>query len=104
MLPNCNIIVKNATLQFAWDELGEMVTTLLEKTNNDSWDDKDKVIVKNSLDNLISHHREYEDAEWALPESALKYLDNFRSKFVSSDVVLQFFILHFVIPKILLMI
>ena len=85
-----NLVEAFPELQKGWDKLGEMITTVLHKANVDAWDDKDKVIVKNSLDNLISHHREFEDADWALPESALKNLDTIRRNFVPSDVVLQY--------------
>ncbi len=77
-------------LQKGWDKLGEMITTVLYETNIDTWQDKDKVIVKHSLDSLISHHKEFEDADWALPQSTLNNLDKIRSKYMPSDAVLRY--------------
>ncbi|MCK5225994.1 MAG: hypothetical protein KAQ89_04690, partial [Planctomycetes bacterium] len=77
-------------LQKGWDEIGEMVTRVLYQTNIDTWQDEDKIIVKHSLDNLIAHHKGFEDADWALPRSVLNELDKIRSKFIPSDVVLRY--------------
>jgi hypothetical protein len=77
-------------LQRGWDELGEIVIAVLNKANTETWNDKDKVIVKSALDNLISRHRECSDADWALPEEILKNLDGIRDKYVPSDLVLLY--------------
>ena len=77
-------------LQKGWDKLGEMITKVLHETNIDKWEDKDKVIVKHSLDSLISHHKEFEEADWALPQSALNNLDEIRGKYMPSDAVLLY--------------
>lgn len=76
-------------IQKGWDKLGEMVTKLLNETNIDEWDDNDKIIVKDSLDELITRHKEFDEVDWALPEEILSRLDKIRDKYTPSDIILR---------------
>ncbi len=76
-------------LRRGWPEVGELVTNALGKTDTRKLGDDDKATVHEALRKLIAHHRQYEEAEWALPESDIELLDNIQHRFTPSDAVLQ---------------
>jgi len=84
-----DLIHRYPELQRGWNEVGDMVITVLNDINCDAWDDKDKAIIKNTLDELICRHMEHQDTDWALPKQDLETLGRICGKFVPSDIVLQ---------------
>ena len=77
-------------IQRGWDVIGAMITSALRAVSVDTWDDKDKLTVKESLDNLIYHHSRFEDADWALPKSMIENLYTLRDKFVPAEKVMRY--------------
>ncbi len=70
-------------------EAGDLVTNVLNKTETSNLADVDRVVVYEALRKLIAHHRDFDEAEWALPQTDLKILENIQPKFAPADPILQ---------------
>ncbi len=70
-------------------KVGKIIFDSLMQIDVNSWDDNDKAIVKETLNEMIKRHRTYNDADWALDEYALSHLDDINNKFELSDSVLK---------------
>jgi hypothetical protein len=73
-----------------YPEAGQLITDALTQVNIETMGEADKVVVHDALRGVISHHREYSDAEWSLPDSDLKLLENLQERFKPEDAVLQY--------------
>jgi len=72
-----------------YQELGQLITDALGKVSIDTLADGDKSVVHDALREVISHHRQFPEAEWVLPDSDLKPLKNLQEQFKPKDAVLQ---------------
>ncbi len=72
-----------------YPEVGQMITDALAQFDIDKINDSDKAAVHNALRRLISHHREFNYTEWALPNSDLELLESMQDRFKPEDAVLQ---------------
>ena len=73
-----------------YPEAGRLVTDALAAIDVDELAEGDKAVIHGGLRKLISHHREYADAWWAVPDSALVVLESLESRFLPKDAVLQY--------------
>ena len=73
-----------------YPEAGQLITDALTQVSIEAMSETDKVVVHDAMRGVISHHREYSDTEWALPDSDLKLLESLQERFKPEDAVLQF--------------
>jgi len=75
-------------LRRGYPELAQLVIDALGQIYAVIHTDAEKAVVHDALRELISHHREYADAEWALPKPDLDLLESLREQFKPDDAVL----------------
>ncbi|MGD0784331.1 MAG: hypothetical protein ABR969_00755 [Sedimentisphaerales bacterium] len=71
-----------------YPELGQLITDALKQVKIEVLDDGDKAGIYNAMRDVIFHHREFPEAEWALPDSDLKLLESMSECFKPQDGVL----------------
>jgi hypothetical protein len=71
-----------------YPEVGKLITDALDQVDPNSLAEGNEAVVHNALKGLISHHREYPDAEWALPDADLQVLAGLQVRFEPTDAVL----------------
>jgi hypothetical protein len=72
-----------------YPEAGQLIIDALGRIEADKLPEADKAVVHDALRKLISHHRQYPDAWWALPASGLVPLEGLEECFLPSDAVLR---------------
>jgi len=72
-----------------YPEVGQLITDALTQVSIDTLSEADKSVVHDALRGVISHHRQFPEAEWVLPDSDLKHLENLQEQFKPKDAVLQ---------------
>jgi len=75
-------------LRRGYPELAQLVTDALGNVHAVIQADAEKAVVHDALRELISHHREFPDAEWALSKPDLDILESLRERFKPEDAVL----------------
>jgi hypothetical protein len=66
-----------------------------------SFTDEDKMTIWNALQDVISRHREFADAEWAMPAEMVDRLQRAYERFAPEDLISQWAWLFSITPKLL---
>jgi hypothetical protein len=85
-----SLIEKYPEVWRGWPELGQSIPDALAKVDADRLTDEDRAVVHKALRKLISDHRQYSDANWAMPVSVLAILEEQERRFLPKDAVLQY--------------
>ena len=76
-------------------ENGQLITDALTHLNIDTMSDADKSIIHDALREQISHHCQFPEAKWSLPDFDLEILKSVQDRFKPEDTVLQHSYLFF---------
>lgn len=85
-----SLIEKYPDVWQCWPELGQSIVDALAQVDANQLTDDGKATVRTALRKIISRHRKYPESHWAMPESALKGLEDQEKRFVPKDAVLQY--------------
>lgn len=72
-----------------YPEVGQLITDALTQVSIDTMSEADTTVVHNALREVMSHHRQFPEAEWALPDTDLELLESLQERIKPEDAVLQ---------------